>query len=173
MRAEKQLLLDEIEDKLEGSKAVIFAKYQSLGPDLSDDFRGQLRDAGGSFTAVKKRVLLKAAEKQGIQMDLDTLAGHIGVMIAHEDPISATKVLFKFAKENKETLEVLAGHFDGQLCSAEDVKAISQLPSQDEMTAQFLGLLEAPMAQTLSVMEALLTSVMHCLENKSQEEGSE
>ena len=51
---------------------------------------------------------------------------------------------------------------------AEDVKAISELPSQDEMRAQFVGLLEAPMTQTLSVMQALLTSIMYCLENKAK-----
>ena len=45
---------------------------------------------------------------------------------------------------------------------------MSKLPSKDEMRAQFLGTLEAPMAQTLAVMDALLTSVVHCLNNKVQ-----
>ena len=35
-------------------------------------------------------------------------------------------------------------------------KQISKLPGKDEMRAQFLGLLEAPMAQTLAVMEAVI-----------------
>jgi large subunit ribosomal protein L10 len=36
------------------------------------------------------------------------------------------------------------------------------------MRAQFLGLLEAVPAQTLGVMDALLTSVVYCLDNKSK-----
>ncbi|NGX26196.1 MAG: 50S ribosomal protein L10 [Chlamydiae bacterium] len=173
MRKEKQLLLDEIKDKIDGSTALVLTSYSSLTPDVSADFRKSLRDTGGSFSVVRKRVLLKAAEASGITLDPALLEGHIGVVFAYEDPISTTKALFAFAKENKETLEVLAGQFEGRLCNAEEVKAISQLPSQDEMRAQFIGLLEAPMTQTLSVMEALLTSVMHCLENKSQQEGLE
>lgn len=172
MRQEKQLLLDEIKDKIEESNALVLTRYHSLTPNLSADFRKVLQDAGGDFSVVKKRILIKAAEEEGLTLDPALLQGHIGVVFALEDPIPTTKAFFNFAKENAEVFEVLAGQFEGRLCSAKDVKAISELPSQDEMRAQFLGLLEAPMSQTLSVMEALLTSVMHCLENKSQQDGS-
>jgi large subunit ribosomal protein L10 len=36
------------------------------------------------------------------------------------------------------------------------------------MRAQLLGTFEAPMSQTLAVVEAILCSVLHCLENKAQ-----
>lgn len=169
MRAEKQFLLDEIKEEMDGASAFVVTRYKGLTPNLSSDFRKSLQDAGGDFTVVKKRVLLKAAKAGGITLDPSLLEGHIGVVFAKEDPIPTTKALFSFAQSNEEVLEVLAGQFEGRLCSAEDVKAISMLPSQDEMRAQFLGLLEAPMSQTLSVMEALLTSIMHCLENKNQQ----
>jgi len=170
MREEKQLLRDEITEKIEGSSALVLTRYEKLTPDLSADFRMVLSKANGSFSVVRKRVLLKAAELGGITLDPEILKGHIGVMFSHGDPISSTKALFQFTKENNGLFEILAGQFEGRLCSAEDIKMISQLPSQDEMRSQFLGLLEAPMSQTLSVMEALLTSIMHCLENRSQQE---
>ena len=75
--------------------------------------------------------------------------------------------------ENEKVLEVLAGRYEGSMCSAEDVEQISKLPSRDEMRAQLLSAFEAPLAQVLAVTEALLTSVMHCLENKSQQNQSE
>ena len=46
---------------------------------------------------------------------------------------------------------------------------LSLTASKDEMRAQFLGLLEAPLAQTLAVMDAVLSSVVYCLDNKSKE----
>lgn len=170
MREEKQLLLDEIKNKIQDSSALVLTRYESMAPNVAADFRKSLQEAGGSYTVVQKRVLLKAAEEGGLSLDPGLLQGHIGVVFAKEDPISSTKALFAFAKENKETFEILAGQFEGKLCSAADVKAISELPSQDEMRAQFLGLLEAPMSQTLSVMDALLTSIMHCMENKNAKE---
>lgn len=172
MREEKQLLLNEMQEKIEASKALVLTRYNRLTPNLSADFRRSLQEAGGDFSVVKKRVFIKAAEKEGLPLDPNLLEGHIGIVFALEDPIPATKAFFSFAKENEDIFEVLGGQFEGRLCSAEDVIAISKLPAQDEMRAQFLGLLEAPMSQTLAVMEALLTSVIHCLNNKSEQEGS-
>lgn len=169
MRPEKQLLLDEIKGQIDHATTMVLTRYQRLNPNMAADFRTLVGNAGGNFEVVRKRILLKAAEKSGVTLDLDALQGHIGVVFTAKDPVQLAKEIYRFSKENEEAIEVLGGRFEGKLCSAKDVKQISELPSKDEMRAQFLGLLEAPMAQTLSTMDALLTSVMHCLENKSQE----
>jgi large subunit ribosomal protein L10 len=168
MREEKQLLLEQIQGNLDTSNALILTRYSGLTPDLSDNLRRMLSESGSSYFVVPKRVFIKAAANAGIKLEREQLQGNIGVVFAKEDIISPTKVVFKFSKENNGTLEVLSGIFEGNLRSAADVKAISELPLQDEMRAQLLGLFEAPMAQILSVMEALLTSVIYCLDNKAQ-----
>lgn len=169
MRPEKQLLLDEIKDKIAGSKAIVFASYRRLEPNTAAMFRTHLAKTGGSLEVVKKRVLIKAAQVAGITLDPALLQGHIVVVFANEDPIQTTKVVFQFCTENEEMLEVLGGKFEGAMCTAGDVVQISKLPSKDEMRSQFLGTLEAPLSQTLAVIEALLTSVIYCLDNKSQQ----
>lgn len=167
MRPEKQFLLDEIKEKIDGAQALVFLKYQQLNPNLTSKFRTQLIQAGGSYKVVRKRILMKAAETSGFTIEPSFLEGHIGIVFAEQDPVQVTKAVCQFQEENKELLSVLGGRFEGQICKAKDVEAIAKLPSQDEMRSQFLATLEAPMSQTLAVMEALLTSVMHCLENKS------
>lgn len=168
MRPEKQLLLDEIKEKIEGSKALVLTRYQRLNPNRAAGFRFSVHQLGGSFEVVRKRILIKAAKSVGITLDPSLLQGHIGVVFAEKDPVQTTKLIYQFSKDNEQVFEVLGGRFEGQICSARDVEEISKLPSRDEMRAQFLGTLEAPMSQTLAVMEALMTSVMYCLENKSQ-----
>jgi large subunit ribosomal protein L10 len=172
MRPEKQLLLDEIKDKMAGSKAILFASYKRLAPNAAATFRNNLAKTGGSLEVVKKRVLIKAAQVAGVALDPALLQGHIAVVFANEDPIQTTKAVFQFSKENEEVLEVIGGRFEGAICTASDVLQISKLPSKDEMRSQFLGTLEAPLSQTLAVIEALLTSVMYCMDNKSQEVNS-
>ncbi len=172
MRPEKQFLLDDIKDRIAGSKAIVLASYKQLEPNASAAFRTNLAKVGGSLEVVKKRVLVKAAQVAGVALDPALLQGHIAVVFANEDPVQTTKVVYQFCKENQEVLEVIGGRFEGTLCSASDVEQISKLPSKDEMRAQFLGTLEAPLSQTLAVIEALLTSVMHCLENKSTQSNS-
>jgi len=172
MRQEKQLLLNEIKEKIDSSKALVLAQYQSLEPNISADLRASLEQTGAELEVVKKRILLKAAENAGIALNTFTMQGHIAVVFASQDPIPATKVIYQFCQDNEKNVEVVGGCFEGEICSAADVKQFSQLPSKEEMQAQFLSVLEAPMAQVLSVVQSLLTSVMYCLDNKSQQENS-
>lgn len=169
MRAEKTLLLNEIREKLDASKAIVLTRYKSINPNKAAAFRMDIAKSGGTFEVVKKRMLIKAAEASGITIDRKDLQGHIGVIFAEQDPVQTTKVVYKFRQENEEMMEVLGGRFEGKLCTAHDVELISKLPGQDEMRAQLLGLFEAPMSQTLAVVEALLCSVVYCLENKAKE----
>lgn len=169
MRPEKELLLNEITAKIDGSPAFVLASYTKMTPNLSAAFRANIGKTGGSFEVVKKRVFLKAAEKVGLSLDRANLQGHVGVVFTPEDPVATTKCIYQFSKENKGTLEVLGGRFEGAVCSPADVELISELPSQDEMRAQLLGLFVAPMSQTLSVIDAVLTSVIYCLDNKAAE----
>jgi len=169
MRPEKQLLLDDIKDRITASKAVVVTRYSKLEPNAVAGFRTQLAKSGGSLAVVKKRVLLKAAQASGFALQQDTLEGHIAIIFLSEDPFATTKSIYQFSNENDKVLEVLGGRFEGVMCSAQDVEQISKLPSKDEMRAQLLSVFEAPLSQTLAVVDALLTSVVHCLENKSQQ----
>ena len=78
MRQEKQLLLNEIKDKIDGSTALVLTRYEKLTPNTSDGFRKAITQAGGSFAVVRKRVLIKAAEMGGITLDSKMLKGKIG-----------------------------------------------------------------------------------------------
>lgn len=169
MRQEKQLLLNEIHDKIRSSNAFIVARYQKMTASTITEFRKLVAKTGGDFEVVRKRVFIKAAEECGLSLSKEDYEGHIGIVFAKDDPVQVTKTVYDFLKEN-DVLEVLGGQFDGKMIPAGDIEKLSKLPNLAEMRAQFLGLLEAPMAQTLGVMDALLTSVIHCLENKRQKE---
>ncbi len=169
MRAEKQFLLDEIKEKIKSSNAMIVTNYKSVTPNKAWDFRHKLREMESSFEVVKKRIFLKATQECGLEVNLDQLDGHIGVIFTKDDTVGPAKQIFTFNKENGAEISVLYGVLEGKKYSAEDIEALSKLPNMPEMRAQFLGLLEAPMSQTLSVMQSLLTSVIYCLDNKAKQ----
>jgi large subunit ribosomal protein L10 len=168
MRPEKQLLLDDIKGKIEGSQAFILTRYQKMNPNMASDFRNSLAKTGGDFEIMRKRILMKAAKAAGIQFEPSQLKGHIGLIFAVQDPILTTKAVFKFKQENEDVLEIMGGRFEGRLYSGKDVEQLSKLPAKPEMQAQLLGVFEAVPAQTLGVIDALLSSLMYCLDNKSK-----
>jgi len=170
MRPEKSLLINEIKGMIDDSNVMIITSYPNLKPNQSWDFRAKLRESQSSFEVVKKKVFVKAAEKSGVELNVNDLSGHIGVVFAKGDGVAPSKTIFEFKKGVLEELNVISGWVDGAKFSPDRILELSKLPSQNEMRAQFLGLLEAPMSQTLSVMESLLTSILFCLEQKSKEQ---
>lgn len=169
MRSEKGLLKKEIKDKFDRFGSFVIMQYARLSANTANDFRRQVGKAGGDVEVVRKRVLIKAAEDAGIALDHTSLPGHIGIVFLGEDPIEATKMVFKFSQDREKVIQVIGGRFDGQMYTGADVERLSTLPSKDEMRAQFLSVLEAPLSQTLAVIEALLTSVPYCLDNKGKQ----
>jgi large subunit ribosomal protein L10 len=170
MRAEKQLLKQEIKDKLDRFPSFVIMQYAGLSANVANDFRRELGKVGGDVEVVRKRVLLKAAEDAGIQLDSSALVGHVGIVFLGKDAIETTKTVFKFSQDREKVIQVIGGRFDGQLYTGADVERLSTLPSRDEMRAQLLSVLEAPLSQTLAVVEALLASVPYCLDNKTKQE---
>jgi len=171
MIEEKQLLLDEITDKVKKSNGFILASYRGLTANATAGFRDQLVKAGGSLFAVKKRIFLKIASEMKLEYELGELEGHIGVVLVEDNFVSTSKAIYAFAGEHKDAIKVIGGHFEGKKCSSSEVEQISKLPSLNEMRAQILGLFEAPMSHVVGVFEAALSSVVYCLDNKAKKES--
>lgn len=170
MREEKELLKQEIKEKIERFDSFVIMQHIGLSANAANDFRREMGKIGGNLEMVRKRVLMKAAQDAGLQLDLSSLPGHIGIVFFGEDPIESTKTVFKFSQEREKVIQVIGGRFDGQLLTGDDVQRLSTLPGKDDMRAQFLSILEAPLSQTLAAIEALLASVPYCLDNKGKEE---
>lgn len=166
MRKEKQLLLDEVKEQIDQYGSFVVMRYSGLKANKATEFRRAVRGLGGNVEVMRKRILRKAAATAGIDFDEVPLKGHIGLVYGGLDPLETAKYIVKFSQENEQAIEIIGGRFDEKMYNGADVAMLSQLPSKNEMRAQLLGLFEAPMAQLLAVMDALLTSVPHCLQNK-------
>lgn len=172
MREEKTLLLKEIKDQIDTFGSFVIMSYTGFTANSANAFREEVAKVGGSVEMVPKRVLMKAAEASGVSLDTIELPGHISLVFAGPEPFETAKLVFKFNKENGKKFTVIGGKFEGEVYNGDQVEALSNLPSKDEMRSQILGLFEAPMAQTLSTMEAILCSVIYALEEKvKKEEG--
>lgn len=173
MIEEKQLLLDEVKEQIQAHPSFVIMRYAGLKANKAADFRRQMAKRGATVGVMRKRLLLKAAEASGIDLNSVDLSGHIGLVYSKEEAAEIAKGVYQFGQDNEKAVEIAGGYIEGKVYQAEEVVMISQLPSKDEMRAQLLGLFEAPMAETLAVVDALLTSVIHCMDNKCKGEGEE
>ncbi|MFZ0565148.1 MAG: 50S ribosomal protein L10 [Chlamydiales bacterium] len=172
MIEEKQLLLNEIAEKIEESQGFIITKYQEFDGTRAREFRNSMHEAGGEFEVVRKRIFIKAAKDKGYDFNIEALKGHVGIVFGREDMTSLAKKVVKYGEANNEAIALLGGQIEGELCTAEELVAIAKLPPIAELRASLLGVLQAAMSQTLAVFQSVLTSVIYCIEEqkKSKEE---
>ncbi len=169
MRPEKQLLLDELNECIDHSNAIIVTRYNKLSPQLSWNFGEELSKSKSKYKVVKKRIFYKAAEKKQLPFKSTEFDGHVGVIFIGGDALEAAKTVVKFQNENEGILEVITGQFEGKITSSQEILELSKLPAKDVMRAQLLGLFEAPMSSLLAVMNSLLASVPLCMGNKNKD----
>ena len=79
-----------------------------------------------------------------------------------EDPVSPAKALVEFAKQN-EVFELKAGVLDGKLLAIDDIKALAELPSREELLAKMLGSMSAPATNFVGVLAAVPRSLVQVL----------
>lgn len=171
MLAEKEILLSEVVSKVNPQNGFIVVRYQNLKGNAIAEFRASLHKSGGDFFVVKKRVFLKAAKELNLVYEQKELEGHIGLVFTKDNFVAATKALYEYKNANSEAIEVLGCHFEGQKCTPHDVEQISKLPSLNEMRAQVLGVFEQVLAATPSLLEAVISSVIYCIDNKAKLES--
>jgi len=147
-------LLARLKEMLQQTNGSFFlVNYQGL--DANEEFllRRQVTQSGGRIFVAKNTLIKIAIEQLELPEVDDVLKGPSAVVI-YDEPVAVAKALVQFAKENsKDIPQIKAGFLQGQRLSPEDVREIAELPTLDELRAQLVGVLQAPMTQLVGVLE--------------------
>lgn len=149
--ADKETLVAEIKDRFNGAGTVIMADYRGLTVKEMQALRTKVREVGGEIK-VYKNTLTEIAIRELALPNLDEyLAGPTAFVFIEADPVAPAKALTTFAKEHK-ALELKGGLLQNRVIGADDVKALSQLPSREELIAKLLGTMQNPLTSTVRVL---------------------
>ncbi|WP_194747712.1 50S ribosomal protein L10 [Staphylococcus chromogenes] len=150
----KKQHVDEIAEQLKSSVSTVFVDYRGLTVAEVTDLRKQLREAGVQYKVYKNTMLRRAAEKAGIEGLDEYLAGPTAVAFTTEDVVAPAKVIAGFAKEH-EALEIKTGVMEGSVISADQVKTVGSLPSNEGLVSMLLSVLQAPMRNFAYAVKAV------------------
>lgn len=140
---QKKQVVSEIATKLKESKSTVLVDYRGLNVSQVTELRKQLREAGVEFKVYKNTLSRRAAAEAELTELDQQLVGPTAIAFSADDVIAPAKVLHSFAKKN-DKLEIKAGVIEGQVSSAEDVKALAELPSREGLLSMLLSVLQAP-----------------------------
>ncbi|MEK5148870.1 50S ribosomal protein L10 [Psychrobacillus sp. FSL K6-4615] len=140
----KKVKVQEIAEKFKAAASVVVVDYRGLNVSQVTELRKQLREAGVEFKVYKNSLTRRATEIAGVDGINGSLVGPNAVAFSNDDVIAPAKIINDFAKKN-EQLEIKVGIIEGTVASAEDVKALAELPSREGLLSMLLSVLQAPM----------------------------
>ena len=162
----------EIKELLDSSHLMVVIDYQGLTVAQITDLRNRLRE-GGSICKITKNTLMgKAVEGNENWQSIDPLLkGSSAFILANEENIgSAVRAYNAFVKESKKT-ELRGAVMEGELLSADQVKALADLPTKEELIAKIAGSINAITAKVARGINEVPTSLVRAIDAvKSQQE---
>lgn len=162
-RQRKESEVKEFVDGLKNAKSVVFADLSALKVNDASSFRRTAKKEEVSISTAKKTLLRIALKEADITaVDPKALGGSVSMLFGMGDVVAPAKVLEAFRKDH-ENVKVLGGLMDGQLLSVEQVKALAKLPSKQELIAQLVGTLNAPISGFVNVLAGNLRGLVTVL----------
>jgi large subunit ribosomal protein L10 len=168
-KEQKQSVVDEVAALLNESKLTVAAAYQGTGVKALQELRRAAKANGTTVKVIKNRLVIKAAQNNARLKDVDTsaLKGQLLYAFNSDDEVSPAQTLSNFAKKNPSLQFVGAITVEGQFLSADEVKALAQLPSKNELIAQVIATLSSPLNDVTNALSGNLHALLDGVEAKA------
>lgn len=169
-RAQKEQAIKDLDQVFSDAGVVVVAHYAGLSVAEMEDFRAQMREAGGSVKVAKNR-LAKIALKDKPQADISQYLVGQTLLAYSEDPVTAAKLVEKYSKDN-EKLVVLGGAMGEEVLDVAGVKILASMPSREELLSSIAGMLGAPASDIASAMGAPASNLANIVQTLQAREAA-
>lgn len=150
----KQPIVQEISESINGAQSVVIVDYRGLTVAQDTELRKQLREAGITYKVYKNTLMNFAFKDTEFECLKDSLEGPNAIAVSKDDATAPARVLANFAKKAP-ALEIKAGVVEGNFYDTEGMKAISSIPSREELLSKFLGSIQSPITNFARVIKQI------------------
>lgn len=153
--------LKDLKEKAAKAKSLALADYRGLTVAQMTQLRNSIKEAGGELLVAKNTLLKLALDNKELSQE-NILTGPTLTLFAYEDEITPLKAMVEFEKEN-ELPSIKAGFLGKEFLVKEKVLALAQLPGLNEVKAQLVRQVGAPLSSLVFVLSASIRQLIYAL----------
>ncbi len=161
-RDQKSAIVSELGESFNRAKFAVVTDYCGLSVSQLQKIRIELRECDSEIRIAKNTLLKMAVTGTDSEKLTDDFVGTTAVVMAYDDPVSPAKVLAKYAKEF-DKFEIRSAVLEGDKLSADDLTALSKLPSKEALLGQFLSVLNGVPTGLVQVLSGVPRTFLYGL----------
>ena len=161
LEAKKQVV-EEIKEKIQKSKSVVFVDYKGLTVAEVSALRNKFREAGAEYKVYKNTLVRKAFNELGVTAFDADLNGPTATAFG-PDETGTAKIFAQAVKDMPEKIVLKSAYVDNAYIDVKGVKALAEMPSREELIAKMLGSMQAPLSNFAGVLGNLVSGIVRVL----------
>ena len=169
-RAQKQATVKRLHQIFSDSKAVLLIDFTGINVAQETVLRRKVSESG-RYQVVKNTLALRAAEDTPLAVLHDHFQGPTAIAFTNEDAVGLAKALKTCLKDYPD-MSFKAAVLEEEKLTAEQVRALADLPSHEELLTKLASVLQAPLvsfARTLQSPLMRLGSLLKQLAGRKQD----
>ncbi|QMS85356.1 50S ribosomal protein L10 [Candidatus Xianfuyuplasma coldseepsis] len=165
----KKLEVEALVERMKTANSFVIVDYSGLTVEQVTRLRRELRENGCEMAVIKNNITRRAASELGFNELEDALVGPNAVAFSHEDSVSAAKVIYDFALQNK-ALELKVGVVDGEYMDNENINVIATIPSRETLLTMIASGILQPIKEVAIALDLMAQEMESPQELESPQE---
>ncbi len=153
IREKKEQVVSEIQELINNSKSLVVVNYQGINVEDDTALRKIMRENNIQYKVLKNTMVDLAMKGKDAEDFVQYLDGPNAFAFG-ADETTAAKVIKKFIADKKK-LEIKGGYVAGHVYTGEEIIALADMPSKEELIAKLLGSIKSPISNFVYVLGAL------------------
>jgi large subunit ribosomal protein L10 len=137
-------LVDSYSQALQGLKSAVYVSFKNLSVQKQETLRKKLFAENMHYTVVKKSLWQRAVKAKNISGTEPDIQAEMAVLYG-DDLLAPARIANQFLKENKKSISILGGIFEGTFKNGAEMLAIANIPTREVLLSQIAFLLKSPM----------------------------
>lgn len=152
-REEKAQMISEFAAGVGQATNAFILEFKGITVPQVTELRKQVRETNSTYVVMKNTLALIAVKDSPLTALKDQFKGPTAVAYNKTDAVALAKALTKFAKDVP-AVTFKGAMLNGQIVPANQIQAIANLPSREELLSKLLFLLQHPIRSLAVVLNA-------------------